>query len=123
MINQGVFSVAMLNELLKSVQEPPQRDSYLNPFMGNTFMGNTFGGIPIRSSSLFPYTNACGKCGGTGDGGEQSTYCQNCKGGGQIKYNGTMIQGEQMIVLVEYYPRKFEPSFPFALPVRPLPVY
>lgn len=81
---------------------------------------NILRGIPVYSSPLFPYTSECSKCNGTGDGGEESTYCQRCKGQGAQRIEGTMSQGDQLILLTSALPKKFPIAWAAAaLPKRP----
>lgn len=81
-----------------------------------------FAGIPLCSNPLFPYDQACGDCSGSGDGGEKSTYCQKCHGGGAHSIQGVVLRVAQMIVIQERKPKRFPVSWPadVAVPRRPL---
>lgn len=71
-----------------------------------------FMGIPVRESTLFPYTVTCTACGGSGEG-ETSTYCPRCDGAGAIRYEGAMTGGKpEMVLLTSPLPRLFAPYFP-----------
>lgn len=79
--------------------------------------GNIFG-MKVYPSSAFPYTAACEKCHGTGDGGEEATYCPTCKGQGANRYEGLIDGGPGNItVIVSSLPKKFQPSWPKSVPV------
>lgn len=80
-----------------------------------------FGGIRMRESTFFPFEQACGKCGGSGDGGEEATYCRACKGAGRNRYEGVMQNGEQTIVITSPLPKAFAVGWPASapVPVRP----
>lgn len=81
-------------------------------------------GIQVYESNVFPFTQSCGKCNGTGSGGEESFYCSKCRGGGRVTYSGMMTtpvgvftpkDATRTVVIVEYHPRLFEPKFPVAV--------
>lgn len=83
-------------------------DGMLSPF-----------GIPVRVSDVFPFTNTCSACGGTGEGVD-STYCWKCHGGGKVTVEGVISGRHGATIIAAYHPRLFEPAFPFALPRSPL---
>lgn len=72
----------------------------------------TFSGITIAPNPIFPYDQICSHCGGTGEGGKDSTYCAKCKGAGKRSITGAIQQRGQLTVLVDYYPAAFAPSWP-----------
>lgn len=83
------------------------------------FAGPTsFAGIPISSSSLFPYEHSCPHCNGSGEGGSEATYCRQCKGAGKTIVDGMILQHGLTKLIVRPLPPKFAPSFPFAVPLR-----
>ncbi len=110
------LSTEMMIELKKQTHSDIVEQSIGNPLY-------SIMGMSVRASNMFPFIVACSSCNGSGDGGEQSTYCQTCKGGGSLKHNGLVTETVDgpLTAIVSYLPKLFEPSFPFALPMRPLP--
>ena len=79
----------------------------------------SYAGIQVHKNPMFPYTQPCTKCGGTGDGGEESTYCERCAGQGASRIEGVMTQPENngMVVLTSPLPKKFAVRWPASIPV------
>lgn len=77
-------------------------------------------GVPIRKCGLFPYTQPCDQCAGSGSGGEESTYCRKCAGQGGTRIEGVMSSGESMTILTSPLPLKFATGWPqdIAVPLR-----
>lgn len=72
----------------------------------------------IVPSTIFPYTNRCAECAGSGEG-LASTYCPTCRGAGEIKTIGTAFDGDRMASVIRgHLPKRFAPYFPAGL-VRP----
>lgn len=112
-MDSGIFSAALFAELRATLPAAPPA---ANPLVTGPF------GFPVRTSNHFPFVVACSPCAGTGDGGEDATYCRQCKGGGRIRYEGALVEyGGKMTLITVHFDKLFQPSFPFALPVRPLP--
>jgi hypothetical protein len=111
---QGTFSIETYHKMLRML-EPCDYVPDSNPFLGPT---RSVFGMPVRSSTLFPFQTQCPKCGGSGEG-ETSTYCQQCKGQGENRYEGVMQNGRETIVLTAPLPKKFAPSFPVGLVPAP----
>lgn len=108
---------AAYRRLMESVLEPP--DYSRSPPFGRIF------GMPVRESPMFPYVSACAKCGGSGDGGEESTYCAKCSGSGATKIEGVMtgarmdgsLSPPQMTIITSPLPVKFPVGWPASVPV------
>lgn len=63
-------------------------------------------GLRLQTNPMFPYEQACEKCGGTGDGVE-STFCPVCKGAGRYRVDGVMTgAGNTLAAIVHYFPPK-----------------
>lgn len=84
----------------------------------------SFGGIRVQPSNLFPFTQECVACGGTGEG-VTSTYCPHCKGGGKVTHEGVMTsepnysrfhRSDRTVLLCSYFPKRFEPRADFTVP-------
>ncbi len=78
---------------------------------------DTWQGVRLQSSSVFPYHQKCSWCGGTGSGGEESTYCPSCVGRGGIMIEGAIRDQRGTSLIESPLPRLFEPSFPSDVPV------
>lgn len=80
---------------------------------------STLFGIEVHPSPHFPMTVACRECHGSGEGGEEATYCGKCEGRGGFRYDGMMRNGRQTIMIKagEAVPKKFAPYFPRDLPL------
>jgi hypothetical protein len=128
---KGIFSAAMLRDMVRQFkQDPPDYNLDAHTF-GNR--QHSFSGIDIMESPHFPYVTACSTCAGTGEGAD-STYCDKCKGGGRVKYLGFMTNQQDIsydwrgaqpmsaVLIVEYFPKRFQPSFPKGLvpPANPV---
>jgi hypothetical protein len=91
------------------------RNPLRSPFASSIF------GMPVRESRAFPCTIDCAKCGGTGKGGAEATYCPKCAGAGATRVEGVMTSGDQTIMLTSPLPRKFAPNWEGrTVPKRPL---
>lgn len=72
----------------------------------------SFYGIPVQVSALFPYTQKCKVCEGTGEG-RDSTYCPKCRGGGEYTVEGAVTSRDDSITMILAYRKKrFEPRWP-----------
>lgn len=80
--------------------------------------GSLYNTFPLYGSRLFPYDQPCSECGGTGDGGDESTYCQQCIGGGGWTIQG-VITGQPLTVIRERKPHRFPVRCTFDVPLRP----
>lgn len=78
------------------------------------YFGTAFGGIPVQESRAFPRQFKCSVCDGTGKG-ETSTYCQRCKGAGEVRVVGMM----GTTIIVDTLPKAFLPGFPSGLVALP----
>lgn len=78
---------------------------------------NTLFGIPFEFSPLFPMVIDCAACGGTGEGGDEATYCPDCEGAGGHRTEGIVRNSEQTILMRSALPKKFAPSFPRDIPL------
>lgn len=74
--------------------------------------------MPVRSSGAFPHQFDCGPCGGSGEG-KSSTYCPKCKGAGEVKVIGIMVNCDPVTMIIEPLPKKFEPYFPCGIVPAP----
>lgn len=84
----------------------------------------SFYGIPVQVSPLFPYTQTCGACGGTGEGKDR-TYCPVCRGGGKYTVEGMVTSKDgPMTMILTYHKKRFEPRWPrdVRVPLRQLGV-
>lgn len=86
---------------IRMLPDPQPSAPYGNPY-----------GIPIRESRMFPYQYSCSKCSGTGDGRDESTYCQSCRGAGEIRIEGVMSGQSNMAVITSPLPAKFPIAWP-----------
>lgn len=128
MSNQMYLSARILREMEeKLTRDPisPGIDAY--SFGGRQHL---LSGIDLIESPMFPNVSSCERCAGTGEGTD-STYCKRCKGGGKIKYHGMMMPKTSMLdllnmnkplpqptLIVEYFPKVFQPRFPVPVPLR-----
>jgi hypothetical protein len=110
---------SMFNELRRQMDAAPHN------FLNAVLLGlrNSFLGIPIQSSNVFPFSQSCSSCAGTGQGGDEATYCPNCKGAGEVVIEGVVNNSKQITLVVSHKPPRFQPTFPFALPLRKLERY
>ncbi|MFN7027855.1 MAG: hypothetical protein ACK4PC_00650 [Sphingopyxis sp.] len=79
-----------------------------------------FMGIEFCPSPHFPVTAECKHCAGTGEGGEEATYCEKCQGRGGYKFEG-WIQDRGIQTLIrsrDALPPKFAPYFPREIPLH-----
>lgn len=77
-------------------------------------------GMPVLSSSQFPFVTKCKECGGTGEG-ETTTMCLPCGGAGALKTIGMVDYGHRFDLITRRLPPKFKPRFPAGL-VPPPPL-
>ncbi len=82
----------------------------------------SFCGVPIVASGQFPFVVDCNQCGGTGSGGDDSTYCAKCIGRGKRRFIGMVNANSlQRQYLFDKLPHLFAPSFPVGV-VTPAPL-
>jgi hypothetical protein len=109
----------MRHELENAVGLRNVSPSAVNPLVAEP----NFGGLPIRSSAMFPVDLDCRTCGATGEG-YKSTYCKKCNGVGKLTVEGMASQPgglPMMITNKKTGPKKFMPYFPTGL-VPPMPM-
>lgn len=118
----GEESELTIGEKLYSnlLKETHEREKDYTP-VGMYKMSTAFGGIPIHVSSMFPSEVTCSTCNGTGEGGDEATYCPHCIGTGGYTWLGIIgprpnyrvIQVNMTYTqLVDWHPRKFWPHWP-----------
>lgn len=85
---------------------------------------STLFGMQFQTSSMFPYRQTCGIYSGTGDGGEQRTYCHACSGGGGHIVEGIQHDRNNMIakIFTKRLPPRFAVSFPANVSVPAAPM-
>lgn len=101
------------------------RDMILSPRMARQFdlggkpSAHSLYGIPTRENPMFPYVYGCKECEGSGYG-QESTFCNKCKGAGSVKVEGVMQNDRSMTLITGRLPRKAYVRWPadVAVPLR-----
>lgn len=78
---------------------------------------DTIFGVRFVPSPMFPIKTTCSACGGTGEGGDEATYCESCDGAGAHLTEGMLRNSEQAILMRSALPKKFAPYFPTDIPL------
>jgi len=109
----NLFAGPRVSSLIDEYYPPIYQHASVYPFR--------YGGMRIEQSRMFPFEQTCSRCNGTGDGGNDSTYCQHCKGAGASKIEGVMTGArDSMCLLTSSLPKKFPVAWSAgALPKRP----
>lgn len=100
----------LIEELMKQSAPVDYASMFGNPMVRR----DSFLGIPFRSSPHFPTIVNCSTCDGSGEGGDNSTYCEKCEGRGGFRYDGMMQDRGRTIMIksADPLPKKFSPYFP-----------
>lgn len=111
----------MLEELRRSTEQLDAPSLNLSSLRSSP---THYMGIEFRLSPHFPMTVECKHCAGSGEGGEEATYCEKCQGCGGRKYEGWMVERgiQTLIRSPDALPKKFAPYFPREIPLHRGPV-
>ena len=77
----------------------------------------TIFGVRYVVNPAFPIEITCGACSGTGEGGDEATYCPKCDGAGAHRTEGMMRNGAETILMRSALPKRFAPHFPTDIPL------
>jgi hypothetical protein len=118
----------MSRTMYQDLKEATIRDRYNGrDNWSDNYLGSFMDSIPFQSNDAFPFGIPCSECDASGEG-ETSTYCQRCKGSGQLVVEGMMQEGGRFdlyakpnvtLITSPGKEKKFAPSFPTGLVPQP----